>query len=506
MVHADLADPVDDASAYREPPHNEDAEQALLGAILVNNDALNRVADFLASDHFFIPVHGRIYEAIQRVVEKEQIANPITLKTYFENDEALDAVGGATYLARLASSAATIVNAREYARQIHEHRIRRRLIEIGEDMVNDAYDPSVDESAEDQIERSEKSLFDLAEAGRNDRDFRGFRDVIADTLKVMEAAFRQDSGMTGVATGLRDLDDLLGGLHRSDLVVLAARPAMGKTAFATNVSFNAARRYRAGVDEAGNARVEDGAVVGFFSLEMSAEQLVGRILAEESGIPSEMLRRGNINARDFEAVVRASQALVDIPLFIDDTPALTIGALRTRARRLKRQHGLSLIVVDYLQLVRPSGRTNADNRVQEVSEVTQGLKALAKELDAPVLALSQLSRAVEQREDKRPLLSDLRESGSIEQDADVVMFLYREDYYLQRQEPQPKAGEAETDPKFRERLENWQERMDNKKGITKTIVAKQRHGATGDVDIYFDAATTKYTDLEARYSPDDGPA
>ncbi len=505
MVHADIADPAADAPGYREMPHNEDAEQALLGAMLVNNEVLNRVEDFLGPEHFFIPVHGRIYEAIQRIAEKAQIANPITLKTYFENDESLGAVGGATYLARLASSAATIINAREYARQIHEHHIRRRLIEIGEDMVNDAFEPSVDDSAESQIERSEKFLFDLAEAGRNDSDFRSFRDIMAETLKVMEAAYRQESGMTGVATGLRDLDELLGGLHRSDLVVLASRPAMGKTAFATNVSFHAAKRYRAGVDDAGNARIEDGAVVGFFSLEMSAEQLVGRILAEESGIPSEMLRRGNINARDFDSVVRASQELARIPLYIDDTPALTIGALRTRARRLKRQHGLSLVVVDYLQLVRPTARTNADNRVQEVSEVTQGLKALAKDLDVPVLALSQLSRAVEQREDKRPLLSDLRESGSIEQDADVVMFLYREDYYLQRQEPQPKAGEADDDAKFRERLENWQRRMENKKGITEVIVAKQRHGATGDVDVYFDAATTKYTDLEARYSPDDGP-
>ena len=495
----------DDGITFRVMPNNEEAEQALLGAILVNNEVLNRVADFLRAEHFYLPVHARIYGAVELLVERGQIANPITLKTFFEKDEALTEIGGADYLARLASSAATIINAGEYGRQIHDLHIRRQLITIGEDVVNEAFDQQIDETANNQIERAEKSLFDLAESGSYDRDFRSFKDISVGAIEMMEAAYRQDAGMTGVSTGLRDLDDLLGGLHRSDLLILAARPGMGKTSLATNIAFNAAKQYRAEVQDDGTARVVDGAVVGFFSLEMSSEQLVTRVLAEASGIPSEMLRRGQINNRDFDAIVRASQELSRIPFYIDDTPALTIQGLRTRARRLKRQHGLSLVCVDYLQLVRPSTRAGSDNRVQEVSEVTQGLKALAKELDVPVLAMSQLSRAVEQREDKRPLLSDLRESGSIEQDADVVMFIYREDYYLARQAPQPKAGENETDAKYRERLEHWNERMEKRRGITEVIIAKQRHGATGDVELYFDGATTKFTDLETRYSPDDGP-
>jgi len=490
---------------YRVMPSNEEAEQALLGAILVNNDVLNRVSDFLRPDHFYLPVHARIFEAIELLVERGQIANPITLKTFFERDEALTDIGGADYLARLASSAATIINAGEYGRQIHDLYVRRQLIAIGEDVVNEAFDQQVDETATGQIERAEKALFDLAESGSYDRDFRSFKDVAVDAIELMEAAYRKEAGMTGVATGLHDLDEFLGGLHRSDLVILAGRPGMGKTSFATNICFHAAKQYRAEVQDDGTARVVDGAVVGFFSLEMSSEQLVTRVLSEESGIPSQMLRRGQINARDFDAIVRASQELSRLHFYIDDTPALTIQGLRTRARRLKRQHGLSLVVVDYLQLVRPSTRSGSDSRVQEVSEVTQGLKALAKELDVPVLALAQLSRAVEQREDKRPLLSDLRESGSIEQDADVVMFLYREEYYLERQEPQPKAGENESDAKFRERLEHWQQRMEKRRGITEVIIAKHRHGATGAVEVYFDGATTKYTDLETRYSPDDGP-
>ncbi|MBT7648113.1 MAG: AAA family ATPase, partial [Rhodospirillaceae bacterium] len=304
---------------------------------------------------------------------------------------------------------------------------------------------------------------------------------------------------------LRDLDDQLGGLHRSDLVILAARPGMGKTSIVTNIAFDIAKRYRAEVDQSGTASVVDGGVVGIFSLEMSAEQLTTRVLSEASGVPSDLLRRGNINQRDFESIVLASQELSKIPLYIDDTPAISIQALRTRARRLKRQHGLSLVIVDYLQLVRPSGRSNNDNRVQEVSEVTQGLKALAKELDLPVIACSQLSRAVEQREDKRPLLSDLRESGSIEQDADIVMFLYREEYYQSRLQPQTKDDETEDSGKYRERLEHWQQKMDAIRGVTEVIVAKHRHGATGIVGLYFDAATTKYTNLETRYSNDDAP-
>ncbi|MBN36730.1 MAG: replicative DNA helicase [Rhodospirillaceae bacterium] len=507
MVTADITDLTtdDEAPAYRSMPHNEEAEQALLGAILVNNDVLNRVEDFLRGEHFYIPVHGRIYDAIQQVIEKAQIANPITLRALFESDEALAEVGGAGYLARLAASAATIINAAEYAKQIHEHFLRRELIAIGEDMVNEAFEHTVERDAESQIEEAEKQLFDLAETGNNSGDFRSFKEVAIEALGTMEAAYRNEAGMSGTATGLSDLDDQLGGLHRSDLIILAARPGMGKTSIVTNISFDIAKRYRSEVDQSGTASIADGGVVGIFSLEMSSEQLITRVLSEASGVPSDLLRRGNINQKDFEAIVRASQELSRIPLFIDDTPAISIQALRTRARRLKRQHGLSLVIVDYLQLVRPSGRSNNDSRVQEVSEVTQGLKALAKELDLPVIACSQLSRAVEQREDKRPLLSDLRESGSIEQDADIVMFLYREEYYQSRLQPQPKDGENDDSASFRERLEQWQQRMDRIRGITEVIVAKHRHGATGDVKLFFNAATTEYTDLEARYSQDDVP-
>ncbi|MDG2481301.1 MAG: replicative DNA helicase [Alphaproteobacteria bacterium] len=507
MVHADITQftTAEEAPAYRSMPHNEEAEQALLGAMLVNNDVLNRIEDIVEREHFFIPVHGRIYAAVQQIVEKAQIANPITLKAYFDNDEALAEVGGASYLAQLAANAATIINAADYARQIHEHFLRRELIAIGEDMVNDAFEHSVDQAPESQIEEVEKQLFDLAESGNHGSEFRSFRDVAVEALGTMEAAFRKEAGMAGTSTGLRDLDDQLGGLHRSDLVILAARPGMGKTSIVTNIAFDIAKRYRAEVDQSGTASVVDGGVVGIFSLEMSAEQLTTRVLSEASGVPSDLLRRGNINQRDFESIVLASQELSKIPLYIDDTPAISIQALRTRARRLKRQHGLSLVIVDYLQLVRPSGRSNNDNRVQEVSEVTQGLKALAKELDLPVIACSQLSRAVEQREDKRPLLSDLRESGSIEQDADIVMFLYREEYYQSRLQPQTKDDETEDSGKYRERLEHWQQKMDAIRGVTEVIVAKHRHGATGIVGLYFDAATTKYTNLETRYSNDDAP-
>ena len=489
---------------YRQMPHDEDAEQALLGALLINNELLHRIGDLLTPEHFHIPVHGRIFEAAGRLVDKAQLANPITLKAYFGDDEALAEVGGGRYLARLAERAAIVIDAVDYACLIREHHLRRRLIAIGEDVVNHAFEHDIDSDAAAQIENAEKALFDLAEGGQG-QDFRDLATIATQALQTMEAAWKRPGGIAGVSTGLTDLDERLGGLARGDLVVLAARPAMGKTALVTNIAFNAARRYRASVDEAGEASVEDGAVVGFFSLEMAGEQLAARLLAERSGIPSDRLRKGTIDARDFEAVVAASQEIAQLPFFIDDTPALTISGLRSRARRLKRRHGMSLLVVDYLQLVRPSGRSRFDNRVQEVTEVTQGLKALAKELDLPVLAVSQLSRAVESREDKRPLLSDLRESGSIEQDADIVVFLYREGYYLDSQMPRPKAGEDEYGDAYRQRLENWQQRTEKVKGVTEVIVAKHRHGPTGDVEIYFDANTMRYSALETRHSPDDIP-
>ena len=507
MVQANIAEfSRAEAPDYRVMPHNEEAEQALLGAMLVNNDVLQRVEEFLLPEHFFIPVHSRIYEAIRLVVEKSEIANPIILRAYFENDEALDEVGGASYLARLAASAATIINAPQYGQQIKQDYMRRQLIGIGGDMVNDAFEHDLDNAPEEQIDNAEKSLYDLAETGRTGDDFRSFRDVTLPTLKNMEETFRRGEGLSGLATGLEDLDEQVGGLNPSDLIVLAARPGMGKTSFVTNIAVDIAKRNLrdAGADGTeGNAR---GAAVAMFSLEMSAEQLVARVLSEESRIPSAEVRRGRIKQHEFEALVVASQTLSRIPFYIDDTPAIQIQRLRARARRMKRKSGgLSLVIVDYLQLVRPGSRSGLDNRVQEVGEITQGLKALAKELDVPIIACAQLSRAVEQREDKRPLLSDLRESGSIEQDADIVMFLYREAYYYNRQMPQPKADETQDSPEYRKRLESWQRRMEEIGNDTEIIVAKHRHGPTGSVTVHFDEKTTKFSSRESRYTLDDDP-
>jgi replicative DNA helicase len=472
--------------SYSSLPHNIEAEQALLAAMLINNASADKVSGFLRPEHFFEPVHGRIYEAAIKLMERGQIATPVTLKAYFENDAALEEVGGAQYLAKLAAAAVTVINAEDYGRTIHDLNLRRELIQIGEDMVNTAFDPSVDESATAQIEISEQHLFHLAQEGEHEGGFQPFTRSLTQAIEMVEAAYKRDGRLTGVPMGLRDLDAKLGGLHRSDLVVLAGRPSMGKTALATNIAFHAARTHLRAKKEAGESAPGDGAMVGFFSLEMSAEQLATRVLSEEAGIPSEKLRRGQLSNDDFLKVVTVSQELEQIPLYIDDTPALTIAALRTRARRLKRTHGLGLVVVDYLQLLRPATRNRQDNRVQEISEITQGLKALAKELDLPVLALSQLSRAVEQREDKRPQLADLRESGAIEQDADVVMFVFREEYYLERRKP------AEDSKDF----EEWMAKMERAHNVADVIIGKQRHGPTGMVKLQFEGATTKFRDLD----------
>jgi replicative DNA helicase len=474
-----------ESAAFREAPHNTEAEQALLGAILVNNEAALKVAGFLTAEHFFEAVHGKIYEHAMTIIERGQHATPVTLKTYFERDEALSEVGGATYLVRLAGSAVGIINAEDYGRAIYDCFLRRRLITIGEGMVNTAYDAKVDQLPVQQIETAEQSLFHLAEAGRPEGGFEPFRDTVHSAIADIESAYKSDSRLIGLASGLVDLDKVLGGLHRSDLVVLAGRPSMGKTALATNIAYYAAltkARSAAGDEEA-----VGGATVGFFSLEMSAEQLATRILSEATGIDSEKMRRGQLTNDDFVRVVSASDELGRLPFFIDDTPALSIAALRTRARRLKRQHGLGLVVIDYLQLVRPvGGKSSPDHRVQEISEITQSLKALAKELDLPVLVLSQLSRAPEQREDKRPLLSDLRESGSIEQDADVVLFIYRDEYYLQRQEPRLDTPEHD----------KWREDMEKVHNVAEVIVGKQRHGPTGKVELQFQPEFTKFSNLE----------
>jgi len=484
-----------DLERVPQPPSNTEAEQALLGAILVNNVAYGRVAEFLAPEHFGNAVHGRIYAAVAKLIERGQIANPVTLKNLFDQDGALAEIGGAQYLARLAESAVTIINAEHYGRTIHDLHLRRELITIGQDVVTDAFRHDLDDLATEQIERAEQKLFELATAGQAEGGFQPFTTALTSAITLAQAAFKRDGKTVGVATGFVDLDKKLGGLHPSDLVILAGRPSMGKTALATNIAFAAAKAYRPARTADGridpSREAEDGAVIGFFSLEMSAEQLATRILAEESGTSSDRIRRGDVRREDFDKFVAASQRLAAVPLYIDDTPALSVGALRTRARRLKRQQGLGLIVIDYLQLLRPSAPGRAmENRVQEVSDITRGLKAIAKELDVPVLACAQLSRAVEQREDKRPMLSDLRESGSIEQDADVVMFIFREEYYLSRGEPTRRPDESED--RFNDRCERWRERCEATYGTAEIIIAKQRHGPIGTVKLHFEAETTKF--------------
>ncbi|MBX6322882.1 MAG: replicative DNA helicase [Rhodospirillaceae bacterium] len=477
----------------RVPPHNYEAEQALLGAILVNNHVYEKVAEFLRPEHFADALHGRIYEACGRLIQRGQIANVLTLKNLFDQDPALADIGGAQYLARLANAVVTIINAEDYGRTIHDLYLRRQLIDLGEQVVNEAFVYDLDETALDQIEKTEQRLFNLAESGHTEAALRPLTQAMISAITQAEVAFKRSSHVTGVTTGLLDLDRKLGGLHPSDLVVLAGRPSMGKTALATNIAFNAAAAYREETDALGTVRVAEGAKVAFFSLEMSAEQLATRILAEKVGVSSDRIRRGEVRESDFLKLVAAAQELSRIPLFIDDTPALTVAGLRTRARRLKRQQGLGLIVVDYLQLMRPSPGVRAENRVQEISEVTRGLKAIAKELNVPVLALSQLSRAVEQREDKRPQLADLRESGTIEQDADVVMFIYREQYYHERAEPKQRPDES--DDKFQQRMDRYQERGAKIHNVAEVIIAKQRHGPVGSVHLFFDGTITKFDNL-----------
>jgi len=465
--------------SYRVLPHNQDAEQALLGALLVDNRAYEKVGDFLKAAHFFLPAHQRIFEAVVKMIDRGQTASPVTLKNYFEKDDDMKELGGAEYLADLAASVVSVINAQDYARTIYDLHLKRELISIGEEVVNDAFDHDIDVAATDTIEKAEARLFDLAETGEVKGNFVTLRTSVLAAIEHAEKAYKSDGNVTGVTTGLIDIDKILGGLQNSDLLILAGRPSMGKTALATNIAFAAANKFA----ETGGA---EGAITGFFSLEMSSDQLAARILADQSNIASDAIRKGTIKQDDFRAFAEASQRLSQVPLYIDDTPGLSISAIRTRARRLKRQHGLGLLVVDYLQLLRGTGsKQGLDNRVQEVSEITRGLKGIAKELAIPVLALSQLSRQVEQREDKRPQLSDLRESGSIEQDADVVMFVYREEYYLSRAEPEPGT----------EKHMKWQERCDKALNVGECIVAKARHGPIGTVRLQFNPTFTRFSDL-----------
>ena len=482
--------------SFRSPPHNFEAEKALLGAIFANNNAYDRVSGYLRPEHFADPIHGNIYDATSKLIERGQIADPITLRTFFKQDGSLADVGGTRYLAEIAGSMVNVINAVEYGRLIYDLHLKRHLIELGEQVVNRAYSPEVDDNAMKQIENAEQTLYDLATTGEIEGSFQNFKSSVVSAVEMAEIAHKRDGHLSGVATGMRDLDQIMGGLHPSDLVILAGRPSMGKTALATNIAFNAAYDYRVETDEQGNQRVTDGAVVGFFSLEMAAEQLAARILSEQAEIASEKIRRGTLSNDEFDKLVVASQQLHKLPIFIDDTPAMSVSMLRTRARRLKRNEGLGLIVVDYLQLM--EGTTRNDNRVQEISEITRGLKTLAKELDVPVLALSQLSRAVEQREDKRPLLSDLRESGTIEQDADVVTFIFREAYYLERAEPTQRPEESAD--KYAERYTHWEGRIEEVRHHAEIIIGKQRHGPTGTAKLYFDGTYTRFGDLDTQHT------
>jgi replicative DNA helicase len=459
-----------------------EAEQALLGAILVNNEALHHIGSHLRGDHFYAGVHGRIFAAIQSFFDKGLIANPITLKHHFDQDEGLKEMGGGAYLAQLAASAGGVINIYAYSNMIYDLAQKRALIGIGEDVVNTAYKSDLEAPATDQIEFAEQKLFHLASEGNSESNFRPIKHSMVEAIKRVEYAYRNSDRVIGVPTKLIDLDKLLGGMHKSDLIILAGRPSMGKTALATTLAFNAAEYFH------NNPPQEPGAKplsVGFFSLEMSAEQLASRLLSSSTALPSGKLRKGDLTPEEFAILVKESNKLSQLPFHIDDTPALSIAALRSRARRLKRVHNLGLLVVDYLQLVRGSNPNPQGNRVQEVSEITQGLKAIAKELDVPVMALSQLSRAVEARDDKKPQLADLRESGSIEQDADVVMFVFREEYYEMRKMPRVEAPEFAA----------WQEKMNQIHGIAEIIVAKHRNGAISNVEVQFQSDLTKFSDL-----------
>lgn len=472
----------DDKLEFRQGLYNIEAEQSVLGTIILNNEYLNRVIEFLRPEHFYEPAHQKIYEQIIHNVENANIvANQVTLKQFFESDETIKAIGGAIYLSTLLAKASAIIDIADYGRVINDLALKRELVMIGEDVVNKAYKVEDKSSAQDQIEEAEGSLFRLSEHGDGKKDFAPISASLKTTLDKTLIAKERDSTISGVSTGLVDLDKILSGMQPSDLIILAGRPSMGKTAISINILVNAAKYLNKDAESE-----KDKKGVGFFSLEMSADQLTARILSMECSINATKFRTGQLSESEWEVIATRSAEVSKLPIYIDDTPALSISALRTRTRRLIRKHNLGFLVVDYLQLVRGTGGKSNESRVQEVSEITQGLKAIAKEFNIPVMALSQLSRAVEQREDKRPQLSDLRESGSIEQDADVVAFIYRDSYYHERKKP------PENDPKYQE----WAQRMNEVRHLSEVIIAKQRNGPVGSVHLFFDAEFTRFGNLD----------
>jgi replicative DNA helicase len=475
-------------------PHNIEAEQGLLGAILINNDAFYRIQDFLEPRHFFEPIHQEIFELTTALVRAGKVVTPVTLKTFLPTDRDIAGLTVNQYLARLAAEATTIINAEDYGRTVYDLAVRRGLIAIGEDVVNAAYDAPVDATPATHIEEAERKLYELAETGRYDSGFQRFTNALTTAVDMAARAYDRDQKLSGLATGLRDLDKYMGGLQRSDLIIIAGRPGMGKTALATNIAYNIAHAFLPETRADGEIDAVDGGRVGFFSLEMSAEQLATRIISEQTEISSSTIRRGQITEADFEKIVAFARTMQELPLYIDETGGLSIAQLSARARRLKRQRGLDLLVVDYIQLLQGSTRRAQEGRVQEVTEITTSLKALAKQLNIPIIALSQLSRQVEAREDKRPQLADLRESGSIEQDADVVLFVYRDSYYLNNAEPRdrnsPEHGE-------------WEAKYDKVKHQAEVIIGKQRHGPTGTIPLHFNGRFTRFGDsIDAAHLPE----
>ena len=458
---------------FKELPNNIEAEQSVIGSILLTNEIFDEVNTIISSKNFYDPMHQKLFSAIENLIFKGMLANPITLKNYFENEK--DEINVPEYLVKITKFSSSARQAIEYSKIIYDMFVRRELIKISETTIDVAKLNDLNTSGQSIIENSEKLLFDLAEKGSFNSSIVKFDEAMKLTIEMASNAYKNEEGIVGVPTGLRDIDDRLGGLHQSDLIIIAGRPSMGKTALATNIAFNAATKLQESKKKS---------TVAFFSLEMSSEQLSTRILAEQSRIPSNDIRRGKISEEQFDKFIETSKNISELPLYIDETPAISVAALSNRARRIKRIYGLDLIVIDYIQLMRAVN--NKDGRVQEISEITQGLKALAKELNVPVVALSQLSRAVEQRDQKKPLLSDLRESGSIEQDADVVMFVYREAYYLEKQEPKTATVEHA----------EWQAKMNEVSNLAEIIIGKQRHGPTGNILLEFEAMFTKFRDTQ----------
>ncbi len=457
-----------------ELPNNIEAEQSIIGSILISNEIFDEINTIVYSNNFYDPMHQRIFNAIEKLIYSGMLANPITLKNYFENDE--DKINIPDYLVKITKFSTSTRQAIEYSKIVYDLFVKRELIKLSEEIIDTAKLNDIEKNSQTIIENSEKTLFDLAEKGSFSSTIVKFDEALKQTIEMASTAYKNEEGIVGVPSGLKDLDEKLGGLHKSDLVIIAGRPSMGKTALATNIAFNAAKKFQQDAKKTS---------VAFFSLEMSSEQLSTRILAEQSRIKSNDIRRGRISEDQFDKFIETSKDISELPLYIDETPAISIAALSNRARRIKRIYGLDLIVVDYIQLM-TAIKSKKDGRVQEISEITQGLKALAKELSVPVLALSQLSRAVEQRDNNKPVLADLRESGSIEQDADVVMFVYREAYYLERKEPRPATVE----------YAEWQAKMSEVSNLAEIIVGKQRHGPTGNVFLEFEAMFTKFKDIQ----------